>query len=202
MGLFDWLTGNKSKVRVLPDLVWLTEQAKRDGLRRHLAQAIADPAGACGIIVVAHFADCLAWLHDMAAELNCDRLLVTLADALAGEALAALATDESQQLLIVVAERHPLPSHNESVLDFARRLPCRCQVARHISLHDPVMKLFSSDWTTNVLRRLGMKETEAIKSTMVNRRIEAALNKIAKSAIADLPANSVEEWLEKNCPKH
>ena len=45
-----------------------------------------------------------------------------------------------------------------------------------------------------------MKEDEPIASRMVGRRIQTALEKIAKMATGDVPANSVEEWLERNCP--
>jgi preprotein translocase subunit SecA len=63
------------------------------------------------------------------------------------------------------------------------------------------MRRFSGDWTRNVLRGLGMKESEAIESRMVNRRIQSELKKIAMRAMSDLPANSAEEWLERNCPR-
>jgi hypothetical protein len=45
-----------------------------------------------------------------------------------------------------------------------------------------------------------MNESEAIESRMVTRRIQAAAQKIETQAVTDLPADSAEEWLERNCP--
>jgi hypothetical protein len=35
---------------------------------------------------------------------------------------------------------------------------------------------------------------------MVTRRIQVAAQKIESQAMTDLPADSAEEWLERNCP--
>ena len=66
-------------------------------------------------------------------------------------------------------------------------------------MEDPLLKPFAGEWVKRILRNLGMKEDEPIESRMVSRRIETELKKIAKSATGDIPANSAEEWLERNC---
>ena len=200
MGLFDWLTGKKDKVEVVEDRIWMTQQAKNAGIHREVAQAVANPDGPCAIFVVAHFKDCLEQLQTVVAGFDRDRILVTLADALGGRTPTDLAADESRSILIIVGERHPLPSHDEVILDFARSQPCRCRLVYHVSLDDPLMKRFSGEWVEGILRRLGMKEDEAIESRLVGRHIQSALAKIAKSATGDAPANSAEGWLERNCP--
>jgi hypothetical protein len=63
-----------------------------------------------------------------------------------------------------------------------------------------MMRMFAGEWVQNVLQRLGMNENEAIESRMVTRRIQAAAQKIESQAVTDLPADSAEEWLERNCP--
>ncbi len=45
-----------------------------------------------------------------------------------------------------------------------------------------------------------MKEDQAIESQMVARRIRGAQQKIDARATGDSPAQSAQEWLEKNCP--
>lgn len=200
MGLFDWLTGKKDKVKIAEDRIWLTQEAKIAGIGREVAQAITNPAAPSVVIVVAHFKHCLEQLRTVIAGLYGDRVLVTCADDLAGRTPTDMAADESRSILIVVGERHPLPSHDESVLDIARSLSCRCRIVYHMSLEDAVLKRFSGEWVEGVLRRLGMKEDEAIESRVVGRRIRAALKRIAANATGDLPANSAEEWLERNCP--
>lgn len=199
MGLFDWWTGKSNKVQVADDIIWLTQEAKSAGIRRAVAQAISNPATAC-VIVTAHFNDCLERLGQSVAELKRDRVFVTLANALAGRTPTDMTADESSSVLIVVGERHPLPSHDESVVDFARSLSCRSRIVYHLSLEDAVLRKFSGEWVENVLRSLGMKEDEAIESRLVARRIRSALEKIAAKATSDLPAISAEDWLTRNCP--
>lgn len=198
MGLLDWLCGKLDRVEIADDRVWLTKQAKYDGIQREIGEAVADRAGPTAIIVVAHFADCLEQLRSALADFDPDLVLVTPADALASRRPAV---DESCNILIIVSERHPSLSHDEQVVDFARSLPCRCRMVRHVSLEDPVLKRFSGPWVKNVLQRLGMKEGDAIESRLVNRRIQSELKKIAMSATGDAPTGSAEEWLQRNCPR-
>jgi hypothetical protein len=68
-------------------------------------------------------------------------------------------------------------------------------------LEDPLLKVFAGAWVQDVLRRLGMKEDQAIESRMVSCRIRSAQQKIEDGATGDVPAGSAEEWIEKNCPK-
>jgi hypothetical protein len=200
MGLFGWLTGNKDEVEVGKERIWLTHAAKWAGIRGEAAQAIADPAAPGAVILVAHFNDCLEQLRTAVAGLDQDRIVITLADALARRMPTDLVGDPSCSVLVIVGERHPLPSHNEVVADFTRQEPDRCLLIYHSSLEDPVMKRFAGPWVEDVLRRMGMKEDEPIMSRMVTRRIRQALEKIAKSATGDAPAQSAVEWMERNCP--
>jgi hypothetical protein len=200
MGLFDWLTSKKNKVEIDKYRIWLTHEAKHAGIYKEVAQAVANPAGPKAVIVVAHFNDCLEQLQTAVAEFDQDHVFVTLANSLAGRTPDDMVVDESSSILIIVGERHLLASHDEDIVNFARSQPCRCRLSYHLSLEDPLMKRFSGEWVERVLRGLGMKEDEAIKSRMVNRRIQTELDKIARSATGDIPANSAAEWIERNCP--
>lgn len=200
MGWFDWLTGNKL-VQTAPDRIWLSSEAKYEGIRNEVAQALADPAAASAILVVAHFNDCFAELQAAVADLDPGRVLVTRADALKAREPVNLVADESSSILIVVGERHPLAPHDKAVVDFARSQSGRCRVSYHLSLEDSVVRrLVAGPWVQTVLRGLGMKENEAIESGMVNRKIRSGLKKLARNAIRDEPAESAEEWFQRNCP--
>ncbi len=200
MGLFDWLGGAKAKVQI-EDRIWLTKQAKFAAIQRETAQALDDPNGPDAVFVVAHFQDCLDELRLLVAGVGMDesRVLVTCSEALEGRT-AGTASDESRRILIIVGERHPLPSHDDALLDFARSLSCQCRLVQHVSLEDPLLRIFAGEWVEGVLRRLGMKEDQAIESQMVARRIRGAQQKIDGRATGDAPAQSAQEWLEKNCP--
>ncbi|MBS0210255.1 MAG: SEC-C domain-containing protein [Planctomycetes bacterium] len=47
-----------------------------------------------------------------------------------------------------------------------------------LSLEDDLMRIFAGEWVKRVLHSLGMQEGEAIESSMVSRRIEAAQKKV------------------------
>jgi hypothetical protein len=200
MGFFDWLTGAKAKVQT-DNKIWLTKQAKFASIQRDIAQALAEPNGPDALFVVAHFQDCLDELRSLvtAAGFDEERMLVTLSESLESRTAGA-ASGHSYSLLIVVGERHPLPSHDDALQQFARGLSCQCRLVQHASLDDPLFRLFAGEWVEKVLRQLGMKEDEPIESQMVTRRIRVAQQRIEDRATANHPAQSAVEWLERNCP--
>ena len=200
MGIFDWLKGERSNFEVASDRIWLTKAAKFAGISAEVSRSLAGPEVPDAIFLVAHFQDCLNQLQLLAEAAGFDptRIMVTTADAFAGRTASGIGLGENQTILISVAERHPLRSHDDAIADFARTLPCRCRLAFHVSLEDPLMQVFAGEWVQNILRQLGMSENEAIESRMVARRLRQAQKKIEGHVTGDLPADSAEQWLERN----
>ncbi len=197
MGLFNWFTAKRE-----PVFVWLTRQAKLSGIGRCVAEALADAKGPAAIFVTAHFQDTLNELVEGIDVEQCEgRVLLTKADALGAFSASQVAFDHTQPVLIIVAERHPLSVHDKAVSQFGSNLSSECQIVYHLSLEDPLMRPFAGEWVENVLRSLGMTEDQAIQSRMVERRLERALRRIEAEATGDQPADSAEEWLERNCPR-
>lgn len=203
MGIFDWLSKPKSKLDVLDDMIWLTKQAKFAGISAATAQCLAEPERPFAVLLVAMFQDCLAELQAIVEQSRFDQKKVVpiLAEQLSGRAMSTASPDDSQSIMLIVAERHPIQAHNAAIAEFAQTLPCRCRLVHHISLEDPLLQMFASEWVQNILQRLGMKEDEAIESRMVARRIQQAAQKIERQAVSDLRASSAEEWMKLNCPK-
>jgi hypothetical protein len=203
MGIFEWLSKPKSNVDELDDMIWLTKQAKFAGISEATAQSLAEPERPFAVLLVAMFQDCLAELQAIVERNRFDqkKVITTLAEQLSGRAMSTASPDDSQTIVIIVAERHPIQAHNAAIAEFARTLPCRCQLVHHVSLEDPLMKMFAGEWVQNLLQQMGMKEDEAIESQMVARRIQQAAQKIERQAVSDLRANSAEEWMQLNCPK-
>jgi hypothetical protein len=201
MGLFDWLGGARAKVQVAEDRIWLTKQAKFAAIQREVAQALADPHGPDAVFVVAHFQDCLDELRSLVAAAGFDeeRVLVILAETLKGRTTGT-ASDESRRVLFIVGERHLLSSHDDALVEFARSRSWQYRLVQHVSLEDPLLKVFAGEWVEKVLRQLGMKEDESIESRMVARRIRAAQEKFERRATGDVRAQTAQEWLERNCP--
>ncbi|MEO1972836.1 MAG: hypothetical protein ABGX07_14850, partial [Pirellulaceae bacterium] len=189
----------RTNVEVVPDHIWVTSVAKFAGL----AKVVEDRAQSetVAILLVAHFPDVLARLEELANQLA---LSVPVKAVPAGNLDVNLATslnlDNSAIIDVIVGERHPLPSVDDRLEEFADELPCRCRFSHHISLEDPVFEIFAGPWVVNVLRKLGISEDQAIESNMVSRRIRQAQQKIEGRAFGSSDANSAAEWLEKNCP--
>jgi hypothetical protein len=202
MGMLDWFRKPKSNVEVLDDVIWLTKQAKFAGIATAVARCLDGPEPSGAVYLVAHFPNCRDELAAIAAKESFDQriVVITLADDLAGSRPSVVSGD-SPAVTIIVAERHPLEAHDAAVVEFAEGLPRRCRLVHHVSLEDPLMKVFASPWVQNMLEQLGMDENEAIESRMVSRRIQEAARKVERQAVSDLRANSAEEWLQLNCPE-
>ncbi len=200
MGLFDWLTGKRSNVEVAADRIWLTDKAKLAGIATEVEQALAQAAPPVALFLVAHFQDYLQELQALAEEKGFDagRVLVALAGDLENRSPPSGIFDHSGSLSFVVGQRHPLLSHDDALLQFARSLPCRCRITHHLSLEEPMMAALAGDWIVEALKRLGMSEDEAIENRAVTRTIRAAQKKVEKMSVGDTPADSVEQWFSLN----
>lgn len=202
MGLFDFLFGSKKRtnVTIAPERIWLTHDAKFSGLATEAEERSNSETVA--ILLVAHFPDVLEQLEFIVNHhtFNVPCKAVSAND-LNRELAQSLHLDESAVIDVIVGERHPLPSVDDRLAGFADELPCRCRFAHHVSLQDPVIRVFAGDWVTNVLNKMGMKEDEALESQMVSRRIRAAQQKIEGQASGSLDADSAAAWLERNCPE-
>jgi hypothetical protein len=201
MGFFDFLFGSKRRtgVEILPDQIWMTTEAKFAGLTREAEKRSRSESVA--ILLVAHFPDVLERLDEIASGQTWDVPCKAVpASRLNKERGSSLGLDESAIIDIIVGERHPLPSVDDRLTEFAGELPCRGRVSHHVSLEDAAIKVFTGEGVKNVLKQLGMTEDEAIKSRIVSRRIRQAQQKIEGRAFGSLHARSAAEWLEKNCP--
>lgn len=197
MGIFDLLFGKRSSVQLLEDRIWLTQPARYKGV----AQQVFESTDSAVILLIAHFEDTLEQLATIAdADSGDVPVQATLAENLSTDIATRLRIDDSATIDLIVAEKHPLLSADEAILQFAEEIPCRCRLVYHLSLEDPVLKLFATEFVHKILDSLGMTEDEPIESRMVGRRIKAAQQKIESTATGNRPAASATEWLELNLP--
>jgi hypothetical protein len=106
-----------------------------------------------------------------------------------------------RSLAIVMAERHFLRPKDEQVVNFAASLARPCSLEFHMSLDDPLLKVFTGAWLGGLLERLGMTEDTPIENPMIARRIKDAQRHYARSVGEDRHAHSAEEWLHLNVSK-
>ena len=201
MGLLDAIFGSKSprNVEVVPDWIWMTADAKFAGIEKETEQP--ERADTIAILLVAHFPDVLARLETLVEQRSGDvPCKAVLASNLKTDLAAVLKLDESAVIDVIVGERHPLPSVDDQLEEFASELPCRCRFSHHVSLEDAVISVFAGETVKELLIQMGMEEGEAIESQMVSRRIRKTQQKIEGRAGVPHGAESAAEWLEKNCP--
>lgn len=199
MGLFGFLFGNKtpSTVETLCDRVWISQLAKFTGVGNELQKR--SDLNSDAVLLIAHFDDTLDRLNSIAAEYGGSTpVTATLAQRLSVDIAAGLNLDETARIDFIVAERHPLTSVDDQLMEFAEELPCRCRMTHHLSLEDPLLMMFFDEPVKRILKSMGMTEDESIESGMVSRRIRAAQKKLDAMAFSNTDAHSAAEWMEIN----
>ncbi|TWU01335.1 preprotein translocase subunit SecA [Stieleria varia] len=199
MGFFQSLFGAKKspRVNITPDNVWLTTDSKFSGLSKELRSR--SPEDTIAVLLVAHFPDVLTRLKKIAAENHLVPTLAIPASQIKPDIAAALHLDENATVDIIVAERHPLREIDERLKQFAAELPCRCRITHHLSMEDPLLRLFVNDRTRKLMQQI-MSAGESIQSNMVSQRIKSAQDRIEASCRSPRDADSAENWIEQNCP--
>jgi hypothetical protein len=200
MGMFDFLFGSKpaSTVEELNDRIWITQRAKWNGIRQELQERLKVANNR--VLFLAHFPDALVPMKLMIDAASKERITVLLADALTVDTVNRLNLDPTATIDLLIAERHPLPDINDKLILLAKELPCRCRVAHHVSLEDPILKLLAGDWVRDIVGKLGMPEDERIESRVVDRHLKKSQQKIQEQAFGNAAANSATEWIERNLP--
>ena len=153
------------------------------------------------ILLVAHFPQMLRVLQDFAPKLPTKtRLHICLAKSIDGELHSVTAPPAGKASRSSLRSGIPTRSTTTGCCAPLDGLPYPCVLRHHLSLEDALLRMFGGDSVIATLRRLGMREEEAVNSKMVSRRLRGAQNRIAKAATSDLPADSAEQWLRLNAP--
>ena len=196
MGLLDALFGlNKTKVSEAPDRVWMTAETKFAEVRYDLRQRTRKSATA--VLLVAHFNDVRSQLQSiMTEEYPVPVRLVRASDL--NPSVAAEMDLDSASIDIICADRHPVYSIDQSVSQFAEALSCQCRLICHMSFEDALIRRFVDP---DLIRRLGVRDTESLQNGMISRRIRSAQRQVESLAVTNIAADSAEEWFQANCPE-
>ncbi|QDT48068.1 preprotein translocase subunit SecA [Symmachiella dynata] len=200
MGLWDMLFGGgyPASVDVSGDHIWMSHAAKFHGIGRQLTET----GDSAGVLLIAHFDETLAQLNAITAVDHYDvPVHAILAQDLSTDIAIRWRMEQTATIDLIVADRHPLWSVDGELLQFAGELPCRCRVAYHQSLQDPLVKRFTGAWLEPMLEQMGMKQDEAISSPLVSKRIKAMQKRIEAKAFGNHRAASAAEWFELNFPE-
>lgn len=111
--------------------------------------------------------------------------------------LASKATSMPLQgKLIVFAEHHPLVRKEEELF----KLLNLSEVPVLSSLDEPLFMRFGGERTTELIKKLGMKEDEIMGSNLITRSIRQAQRKIEKQVKVEQEAHAQLEWFTLNLP--
>jgi preprotein translocase subunit SecA len=221
VGFWDWLSGKPTRVTTC-DKIWLTRTAKH----RELCQELQEHLGAAQpVILLAHFPATLAEIrgelsgagipHNVTAAPiaarhvtgNADRgseglIQLGLVKQLQADPFSAKEVEDPGLIHMLIMERHFLRKNDDFITDFAETLSKPSEVTFYLSLEDPLLKIFVGEYVSQVLRKMGMEESNVIQSRMVARRLRQAQGMIAKRTEEVVDADSSEEWLRLNMPDH
>jgi preprotein translocase subunit SecA len=220
VGFWSWLSGKGKRFTVADDVVWLSRNAKLQGLCDEIQRRLDEVPL---VLVAAHFPATLDQAKAEIAKHNLPhlihgsrlsapdlgryarqkdgpRIILVLAEALTPDEFPGPVDDALAAVPILVAERHFLRSKDEKILAFAASLDRPSRVTFHLSLEDPLMEAFVGQGIRELLGNLGMQESQPIANSLIARRIRSAQASLTKRVVDDRPAASAEEWLRLNLP--
>ncbi len=221
MGLLDWIFKKKNFKRA-EDTFALTREILWDGLKQRITLAQTQERATWLIV---HFTDTFSELQErleqwevdyeivstqlsasqferhlpMGDENSSPRLKLILADLIPEPTShpASLPSEPTDQLALIVLERHPLIEHDDRLESFARTLPCKVEFGYLLSFDDAVIKISLDDQVIELLKQLGLGD-ELISSNMVARRLETVLRRLSSGFTGDTRCDSAAQWLEIN----
>jgi hypothetical protein len=195
----------------IDDKVWFNSEIKFKGI---CAEVLTPQPELHNTLLLAHFPATLArlerYLQAAAIEFRqystSDDSSLCLIDGRVVTGLArSLQTDRPQlgnpflrKLQIIVAEHHPIFARDNHVIEVSERLHCQPEVCFHIGLDDPLLKSFGGEKLVELMKRLGVDESESISHQLVTSAIRNSQKKIEKKVPRDLQAESIEDWVKYN----
>jgi len=94
----------------------------------------------------------------------------------------------------VFAEHYPLETKEQ---DYYQKMNLK-SVKVYSALNEPLYKHFGAEKIIDIMRKLGMKEDEAIEHSMISSSIKKAQKKIEQNVLIEKTAHSQSDWLQKN----
>jgi preprotein translocase subunit SecA len=100
----------------------------------------------------------------------------------------------AEALEIMVAERHPMQSRDQEIVNAAANMACKSSLRFYFSLDDPLMKHFGAETIKALFERLGIDKNESVEHHLINTAIRTAQEKIESKVGKDVPTVSAEDW--------
>jgi hypothetical protein len=105
---------------------------------------------------------------------------------------------ESHEIIILFAEHYPLYKAEKESLDALIPIGTKASYGFYVSLDERLMEIFGGDRIKDLLAKMGLKEDDFISHSMVTSAIENAQKKLEGKIGAEMKANSMADWFNKN----
>ncbi|HET6996683.1 MAG TPA: hypothetical protein VFI06_16930 [Chitinophagaceae bacterium] len=176
--MFNLFKKKTGSVKVI-DKIWMSEEAKWKGIVNEWKQ---DPE----LVIITWFDATYRHLQTVFAENGLSPVSLFFSRQVNGPEIAGRK--------IIFAEHYPLPGKEQ---DAFGRWKLK-EVIVHSAMDEPLFKHFGGDKIIEMMKQLGMKEDGMIMHKMISQAIMNAQEKIEKKVVTETPANSQEEWLQRN----
>ena len=97
---------------------------------------------------------------------------------------------------MIFIEHYPLRGKEEKLFDEIQRK----EILIYSALDEPLFKRFGGDKIVEMMKQLGMKDTESIENSMISGAIRNAQDKIEKKLQMEQTSRSQNDWLSRNLP--
>jgi GTPase SAR1 family protein len=191
--MFNWLFGNSKTNAIYKSHVAYS----RSSLNAFLKNRICNE----NYIVIMYFEDSVKQLKSLLPEEK--KQHVFLAEKIiSGFGISPFETlFISQKNRIVCGERYPLAAKENELTIRLRNERIDNEPEFYAALDDVFFMAFGGDGIAQMMKRMGLQETEMIESTMVDKSIRKAQEKLAKKVSIESQAHSAKEWFTRNVPQ-
>jgi hypothetical protein len=169
---------SKSDSPAVKDIIWMNRNAKWKAI---IDEWKKDPS----LIII-------CWFNNTLRELEA----LFAAESIPASLFIAAQVHSSQisGKRLIFAEHYPIVTKEQELF----RSLGLSEVIVHSSLDEPLFDHFGGDRIAQMMKQMGMKETESASHKMISQAIVNAQEKIGKKVMVEQMANSQKEWIERN----
>lgn len=195
MGLFGKLFGSSDAVVETPD-------AEVYMHREYVNRLLADLLNAGSAIVITFFQSTQNTLREKCVDETTKKNILLFTSAFTFPEIELirnfLLTNGTR---VVTAERYPVEKKETELVQSLRQGGIQNSVTGYCALDDMLMQRFGGQGIIDMMRKMGMTETESIHHKMVTASLRNAQKKNSKKITYEQQAKSPEDWYRLNLPQ-
>jgi hypothetical protein len=106
----------------------------------------------------------------------------------------------SKEFVVMFAEHYPLHQNEDEILFKLGEISLKAKAYGYIDFEDPILnlKMFGGERILELLKKMGIKESESISHSLVSKSIKEAKKKIGEKVKHEQKGISAEDWFQKN----